>query len=188
MVNTINVPYPISSRMNRASATEMVNSILIPGRVLTKHYKIANSQSCLTFYNWRNRVKLSPCVVGRWHLDSTTEKSLLCLLIKAIWWINCHYNTYTVYGSLKLVDDFVVNNGVGHRIQEKKCHFYDDIYRIIVFKSHPSHVVISGVMIWNKQPIYKGRSRKSFGKLGIWPTPVRGCVKHNCNYNSVHHM
>ena len=76
--------------MDRASATEAVDSGSIPGRVKPKTIKIrihSFSVCCLTFSNERDSVKPPPCgrQVGRWQLDSKTERSLRCLLTKATW-------------------------------------------------------------------------------------------------------
>ena len=51
----------MSGRVDRASATEAVDKGSIPGRVKPT------------------------CVVDRWQLDSKTQRSLRCLLAKAIW-------------------------------------------------------------------------------------------------------
>ena len=66
---------PISGRVDRASATEAVDSGSIPGRVKPKNYKNWYSQlSCLTFSIKRDSVKPPPCVVDRWAGGSLTRR------------------------------------------------------------------------------------------------------------------
>ena len=61
--------------MDRASATETVDSGLIPGRVKTKDSKTWHSQlPCLTFSIERDSVKPPPCVVDRWAGGSLTRR------------------------------------------------------------------------------------------------------------------
>ena len=62
---------PISGRVDRASATEAVDSGSIPGQ----DYKNWYSQlSCLTFSIKRDSVKPPPCVVDRWAGGSLTRR------------------------------------------------------------------------------------------------------------------
>ena len=89
--------------MDIASATEAVNSGSIPGRVQPKPIKIGIH----TYPAWRSALKgtvwsLRVCgkQVGRWQLDSKTERSLCCLLAKATWWIKCNYNYNYKYDQL----------------------------------------------------------------------------------------
>ena len=66
---------PISGRVDRASATEAVDSGSIPGWVKPKTIKIGiHSFPCLTFSNQRDCVKPPPCVVDRWAGGSLTRR------------------------------------------------------------------------------------------------------------------
>ena len=62
---------------------------------LTKDYKNWCSQlPCLTFSNKKGESEASTVCgkqVGRWQLDSKTERSLRYLLAKGIRWIKCNY-------------------------------------------------------------------------------------------------
>ena len=78
--------------MDRASATEVVDSGSIPGRVKPKTIKfgIHLKQGSFKFSNLRVSVKPLSCVIDRWQLDLKTKSSLRCLLAKATWWMNCN--------------------------------------------------------------------------------------------------
>ena len=74
----------------------------------TNDYKNSYSQlSCMMFSNKKGQCEaFTVCgrQVGRWQLDSKTERSLRCLLIKAAMWINCNYNYKKQHISLQFVD------------------------------------------------------------------------------------
>ena len=85
--------------MDRASATEEVDSGSLPGRVKPKNIKI----DAHSFTAWLLAIKKTVWSLqrvwftgGRSQLDSKTEKPLCCLLAKATWWIKCNYNLQTL--------------------------------------------------------------------------------------------
>ena len=55
----------ISGRMDTASATETINTVLISNRIKPKTIKIAVQLPCLMFRIMRDSVKPPPCVVDR---------------------------------------------------------------------------------------------------------------------------
>ena len=70
--------------------TEAVDLGSIPGPVKPKTIKIGIH----SFPAWRSEAS-SVCgkQVGRWQLDSKTQRFLRCLLAMATWWIKCNYRT-----------------------------------------------------------------------------------------------
>ena len=66
----------ISGRVNRASATETVDSSSILGGVKPKTKKSVFKLSYLTFSIKRGPVKPPPCAVDTWQFDSDTARSL----------------------------------------------------------------------------------------------------------------
>ena len=79
---------PISGRVDRASATEAVDSDSIPGRVKPKTIKLEFTAFLLDVQQPKGQCEASAVCgrqVGRWQLDSKTERSLRCLLAKATW-------------------------------------------------------------------------------------------------------
>ena len=79
---------PISGRVDRASATDSVDSGSIPGRVKPKTLKLVFTASLLDVQQLKGQCKASAVCgrqVGRWQLDSKTERSLRCPLPKATW-------------------------------------------------------------------------------------------------------
>ena len=79
---------PISGRVDRASATETVDLGSIPGRVKPKTIKLVFTASLLDVQQSKGQCKASTVCgrqVGRWQLDSKTERSHRCLLAKATW-------------------------------------------------------------------------------------------------------
>ena len=78
--------------MHRASATEAVDTGSIPGWVKPKTIKIGIPASLLDVQQFKGQCEVCGRQMGRWQLDSKTEKSLRCLLAKATWWIKCNYN------------------------------------------------------------------------------------------------
>ena len=74
--------------MDRASATEAVDTGSIPGRVKPKTIKIGITASLLDVQQLKGQCEASNVCgrqMGRWQLDSKTERSLRCLLAKATW-------------------------------------------------------------------------------------------------------
>ena len=74
--------------MDRASATEAVDSGSIPGRVIPKTIKIGFTASLLDVQQLKGQYEASAVCgrqVGRWQLDSKTERSFRCLLAQATW-------------------------------------------------------------------------------------------------------
>ena len=72
--------------MDRASATEAVDSGSIPGRVQPKTIKLGFTASLLDVQQLKGQCEASAVCgrqEGRWQLDSKTERSLRCLLAKA---------------------------------------------------------------------------------------------------------
>ena len=79
---------PISGRVDKASATEAVDSDSIPGRVKPKTIKLEFTAFLLDVQQPKGLCEASAVCgrqVGRWQLDSKTERSLRCLLAKATW-------------------------------------------------------------------------------------------------------
>ena len=84
--------------MDRASATETVDSGSILGRVKPKTIKLVFTLSLLDVQQLKGQCEASTVCgrqVGRRQLASKTERSLRCLLAQATWWIKCNYN-YTI--------------------------------------------------------------------------------------------
>ena len=80
--------YPISGRVDRASATEAVDTGSIPGRVKPKTIKLVFTASLLDVQQLKGQCEASIVCgrqMGRWQLDSKTERSFRCLLAKATW-------------------------------------------------------------------------------------------------------
>ena len=79
---------PISGRVDRASATEAVDTGSIPGRVKPKTIKIGIHSFPLDVQQLKGQCEASIVCgrqMGRWQLDSKTERSFRCLLAKATW-------------------------------------------------------------------------------------------------------
>ena len=79
---------PISGPVDRASTTDSVDSGSIPGRVKPKTLKLVFTASLLDVQQLKGQCEASAVCgrqVGRWQLDSKTERSLRCLLPKATW-------------------------------------------------------------------------------------------------------
>ena len=79
---------PISGRVDRASATETVDSGSIPGRVKPRTVKFVFTASLLDVQQLKGQCEASTAYgrqVGRWQLDLKTKRSLRCLLAKATW-------------------------------------------------------------------------------------------------------
>ena len=88
--------------MDRASATEAVDTGSIPGRVKPKTIKLVFTAFLLDVQQSKGLCEASAVCgrqVGRWQLDLKTERSLRCLLAKATWRIKCNYN----YNYIKMV-------------------------------------------------------------------------------------
>ena len=81
--------YPIGVRVDRASAPETVDSGSIPGRVKLKIIKNGiQGFPALLQQLLKGKCKASTACdkqVGRWQLDSKTERFFRCLLAKATW-------------------------------------------------------------------------------------------------------
>ena len=78
----------ISGRVDRASATEAVDSGSIPGRVKPKTVTIGIHSFMLDVQQLKGQCEASIVCgrqIGRWQLDSKTERSLRCLPAKATW-------------------------------------------------------------------------------------------------------
>ena len=81
--------------MDRASATETVDTGSIPGRFKPKTIKIRIHSFLLDVQQLKGQYEASIVCgrqMGRWQLDSKIERSLRCLLAEATWWIKCNYN------------------------------------------------------------------------------------------------
>ena len=79
---------PISGRVDGASAAEAVDLGSIPGRVKPKTIKIGIHSFLLDVQQLKGQCEASAVCgrqVGRWQLDSKTERSLRCFLAKATW-------------------------------------------------------------------------------------------------------
>ena len=82
--------------MDWASSTEALDSGSKAGRVKPKTIKTGIH----SFPAWCSAIikgQSEACAVygrqvGRWQLDSKTERFFRCLLAKATWWIKCNYN------------------------------------------------------------------------------------------------
>ena len=64
----------INVQVDNASATEMVDSGSIPGRVNQRLYKLVFTASLLDVQQLKRQVKHPPCVVDRWASGSLTQR------------------------------------------------------------------------------------------------------------------
>ena len=81
--------------MDRASATETVESGSIPGRVKPNIIKIGIHSFLLDVQQLKTSCEAYAVCgrqVARRQLDSKIDMSLRCLLAKATWEIKCNYN------------------------------------------------------------------------------------------------
>ena len=79
---------PISGRVDKAYATETVDSGSIPGWVKPKTIAMVFSASLLDVQQLQGQCEASAVcgrLVSRWQLDSKTERFLRCLLAKTTW-------------------------------------------------------------------------------------------------------
>ena len=78
--------------MDRASATEAVDTGSIPGRVKPKTNELVSTASLLDVQQLKGQCEASTMggrQVAAW---LEVQKALRCLLAKTIWWIKCNYN------------------------------------------------------------------------------------------------
>ena len=81
---------PISGRVDIAFGTETTDRSSISGRVKPKTKNWYSQLPCLTFSD----SIVCGRQVGRWQLDSKTERFLPCFLAKTILWTKCDYSLF----------------------------------------------------------------------------------------------